>query len=164
MNAQKGFTLIELMIVIAIIGILAAIAIPQYQNYVAKSQVSRVMAETGAMKTAIETCALDGKTDENCQIGWTKSNLLAATDAPAPAPAPTSTEATAKATGQGGLVITYPSATVEGKITATFGQSAAQAIATKKLEWKRTLAGQWTCTTNVDAKYAPTGCTVGTLS
>ena len=158
MNAQKGFTLIELMIVIAIIGILAAIAIPQYQNYVAKSQVSRVMAETGAMKTAIETCALDGKTDENCQIGWTKSNLLAAT-----APA-TPTEATAKATGQGGLVITYPSATVEGKITATFGQSAAQAIATKKLEWKRTLAGEWTCTTNVDAKYAPTGCTVGTLS
>ena len=55
-SMQKGFTLIELMIVVAIIGILAAIAIPQYQNYIAKSQVSRVMSETGALKTIIETC------------------------------------------------------------------------------------------------------------
>ena len=51
MNAQKGFTLIELMIVVAIIGILAAIAIPQYQNYVAKSQVS----EAGTMLEQLKT-------------------------------------------------------------------------------------------------------------
>ncbi|WP_312087158.1 pilin [Acinetobacter variabilis] len=51
MNAQRGFTLIELMIVVAIIGILAAIAIPQYQNYVAKSQVS----ETGTLLSQIKT-------------------------------------------------------------------------------------------------------------
>ena len=55
MNAQKGFTLIELMIVIAIIGILAAIAIPQYQNYIAKSQVSEAFTLADGLKTAIAT-------------------------------------------------------------------------------------------------------------
>ncbi|MDX1595306.1 MAG: pilin, partial [Gammaproteobacteria bacterium] len=50
-TAQQGFTLIELMIVIAIIGILAAIAIPAYQDYVARSQVSEGLNLTGGLKT-----------------------------------------------------------------------------------------------------------------
>jgi type IV pilus assembly protein PilA len=52
-NIQKGFTLIELMIVIAIIGILAAIAIPAYQNYTIRSQVTEGLSLADGWKTSI---------------------------------------------------------------------------------------------------------------
>ena len=144
MNAQKGFTLIELMIVVAIIGILAAIAIPQYQNYIAKSQVSRVMAETGALKTVIETCILDGKTAGQCELGWTNSNLLGST---------------AAATGQTGLTIGYPaSGTANATIVGKFGGSAAIRLKDATLTWTRTAEGAWSCATTVEDKFKPAGC------
>lgn len=57
MKMQKGFTLIELMIVVAIIGILAAIAVPQYQKFTEKSRFTEVVNMTAATKTAVEVCA-----------------------------------------------------------------------------------------------------------
>lgn len=56
MNTQKGFTLIELMIVIAIIGILAAIAIPAYQNYIKRAAYTEVTSAMAPIKTAVDTC------------------------------------------------------------------------------------------------------------
>lgn len=53
MNAQKGFTLIELMIVVAIIGILAAVAIPAYQDYTVRAKISELITAGGAAKSAI---------------------------------------------------------------------------------------------------------------
>lgn len=150
-SAQKGFTLIELMIVVAIIGILAAIAIPQYQNYVARSQVSRVMGETGAIKTAVETCLMDGVAVADCQLGWTNSNLIGS----------------GGQTPQTGLTVNYNLGDGTANIVATFGGNAASPIRGQTLTWTRAgnsagTPGAWTCTTTVATQYRPASCGAAT--
>src|SRR5690554_2414198 len=155
LQMQKGFTLIELMIVVAIIGILASVAIPQYQNYIAKTQVSRVMAETGAIRTAIETCMMEAK-DEACELGWTFSDLIGED-------VEVGTEdINAGYADQENLTVTINLAENTAKITAT--PSKVAAALTKSdftLEWNRNSEGAWICGTNLegaDVKYVPSGC------
>ncbi|TEU27954.1 pilin [Alkanindiges illinoisensis] len=68
MNAQKGFTLIELMIVVAIIGILAAVAIPAYQDYTKRAKVTEGLSLASSAKTAV---AENASNASKYSLGWT---------------------------------------------------------------------------------------------
>ena len=88
-SMQKGFTLIELMIVVAIIGILAAVALPAYQGYTQKAKFAEIVTNAAGAKTAIEVCVssngitdiagLASFCDTAALVGWTSPTLANAT-------------------------------------------------------------------------------------
>ncbi len=139
-KAQQGFTLIELMIVVAIIGILAAVAIPAYQDYIARSQVSEALSLSGGPKAAIaEYWGVEGS--------YPADNATAGV------------AAAASISGNYVSSVTIASGLITAKMLPT---GVAQAIQGATIVISpRTTAGSiiWTCKAGtIDAKYIPSSC------
>lgn len=139
-RVQKGFTLIELMIVVAIIGILAAIAIPQYQDYTRRARVSEGLGLAAPVKTAIsETYQTRGPISMVTAVGDAGANNIGYNF-----PGATTNVTSVVADLNGVITVTYTVAATGAVGTLTLTPTTAAGVAIP-LSTAAGWTGQWTC-------------------
>ncbi len=167
MNAQKGFTLIELMIVVAIIGILAAIAIPAYQDYTVRSQVTEGLNMAGGVKAAVNDFYTDtGDWPADIQAAVCGANATTA------CAGGTSTDYKGNyvseiAVDNGGINVTYGNKANSSALAGQILSLVPGVDAAKNVTWicglaatpsGVTAAANATNATDIDPKYLPGSC------
>ncbi|ODN55007.1 prepilin-type N-terminal cleavage/methylation domain-containing protein [Acinetobacter sp. 51m] len=168
MNTQKGFTLIELMIVVAIIGILAAIAIPQYQNYTARSQATEALNLLGGLKTPLIDNAGTSGLAQACSTNDAKTTTTGTGPEAVTTTTPAGTLAKVNGFTLNGKYVKQITSTANGatncKLTAEYYSTSDNTgindkLSGKKVEFTYTAAnGEWTCKTDLTAAVAPKSC------
>jgi len=163
MNAQKGFTLIELMIVVAIIGILAAVALPAYQDYTARAKMSEVVLAATTCKNTISEAADSGLKAAVAINGWGCGEAIAAGGTGTPIESKYVKELTTTAAG----AISVEARNIKAsdpdgkKITLTPYADAAGTTAMTAADYvtgTNKPIKTWLCTYDGDKKYVPASC------